>query len=211
MVAPVRPARLPLALSTAALAIAIAAPLKAEEGDYSFWQTLVNLVSPPKADNKVTAAQRTGSYPLLSNPSGFSDGFQPGRYDAWQTIQLAPSTGAVCGDGSPFKFFVNRVADTRNTIVYMEGGGACWDYASCTGQTGVRGARNPNGIPDDYMSLLNPGASLVSPFVTRVSPFDAVKTQGWNMVYIPYCTGDIYSGDRVAVYDDPSGQNAPLV
>ena len=31
------------------------------------------------------------------------------------------------------------------------------------------------------------------------------------MVYIPYCTGDIYSGDRVAVYDDPSGQNAPLV
>ena len=119
MVAPVRPARLPLVLSTAALTIAIAAPLKAEEGDYSFWQTLVNLVSPPKADNKVTAAQRTGSYPLLSNPSGFSDGFQPGRYDAWQTIQLAPSTGAVCGDGSPFKFFVNRVADTRNTIVYM--------------------------------------------------------------------------------------------
>ena len=90
-----------------------------------------------------------------------SDGFQPGRYDAWQTIQVAPSTGAVCGDGSPFKFFVNRVADTRNTIVYMEGGGACWDYASCTGQTGVRGARNPNGIPDDYMSLLNPGASLL--------------------------------------------------
>ena len=90
MVAPVRPARLPLVLPTAALTIAIAAPLKAEEGDYSFWQTLVNLVSPPKADNKVTAAQRTGSYPLLSNPSGFSDGFQPGRYDAWQTIQLAP-------------------------------------------------------------------------------------------------------------------------
>ena len=70
MVAPVRPARLPLALSTAALAIAIAAPLKAEEGDYSFWQTLVNLVSPPKADNKVTAEQSVGPYPLLNNPGG---------------------------------------------------------------------------------------------------------------------------------------------
>lgn len=211
MVAPVRPARLPLVLATAGLTLMVAAPLKAEEGDYSFWQTLVNLVSPPKADNKVTAAQRTGTYPLLANPAGFNDGFQPGRYDAWQTIQLAPQTGAVCGDGSPFKFFVNRVANTRNTIIYMEGGGACWDYASCTGQSGIRGARNPNGIPDDYMSLLNPGASLVSPFVTRVSPFDAVKTQGWNMVYVPYCTGDIYSGDRVAVYNDPSGQNTPLV
>ena len=140
-----------------------------------------------------------------------ADGFRPGAYSEWQTIQLAPQTGAVCGNGSPYKFFVNRVAGTRNTIVYMEGGGACWDYASCTGQTGVRGARNPNGIPDDYMSLLNPGASLVSPFVTRISPFDAVKTQNWNMVYVPYCTGDIYSGDKVAIYPDPSGTNPPLV
>lgn len=195
-----------------ALAVALVAlPAQAEEGDYSWWQTLANLVSPPKADNKVTAAQRTGDYPLLSNPSGFADGFRPGAYHQWQTIQLAPETGAVCGNGSPYKFFVNRVPHTRNTLIYMEGGGACWDYASCSGQAGVRGARNPNGIPDDYMSLLNPGASLVSPFVTRVSPFDAVKTQQWNIVYIPYCTGDIYIGDKVAVYDDPNGVKPPLI
>ena len=196
--------------ATFALLLA-AAPASAEQGDYGFWETLANLVSPPKADNKVNAAQRQGQYPLLANPSGFRDGFSAGGYYQWQTVQLAPQTGAVCGNGSPYKFFVNRVPNTRNTIVYMEGGGACWDYASCSGQAGIRGARNPNGIPDDYMSLLNPGASLVSPFVTRISPFDAVKTQGWNMVYVPYCTGDIYSGDKVAVYADPSGQNSPLV
>ncbi len=203
--------RTPLVLATAIATVLIAAPVHAEEGDYSFWQTLVNLVSPPKADNKVTAAQRTGDYPLLANPAGFADGFSPGAYSKWQTVQLAPQTGAVCGNGSPYKFFVNRVANTRNTIVYMEGGGACWDYGSCTGQSGVRGARNPNGIPDDYMSLLNPGASLVSPFVTRISPFDAVKTQQWNMVYVPYCTGDIYSGDKVAIYSDPSNAKPPLI
>lgn len=200
-----------MAALAAALAVVAAAPAQAELGDYTFWQTLSNLVSPPGPDNPVTAAQRTGPYPLLSNPASFADGFRPGAYGEWQTIQLAASTGAVCGNGSPYKFFVNRVANTRNTIVYMEGGGACWDYASCTGQTGIRGARNPNGIADDYMSLLNPGASLVSPFVTRVSPFEAVKTQNWNMVYVPYCTGDIYSGDRVAVYPDSSGANPPLV
>lgn len=198
-------------LAAALVAGLVAVPAQAEEGDYSAWQTLVNLVSPPKADNKVTAAQRTGDYPLLSNPAGYADGFSPGAYSSWQTIQLAPETGAVCGNGSPYKFFVNRVPHTRNTIIYMEGGGACWDYASCTGQTGVRGARNPNGIPDDYMSLLNPGASLVSPFITRISPFDAVKTQQWNIVYVPYCTGDIYSGDKVAVYNDPTGVKPPLV
>jgi hypothetical protein len=183
----------------------------AEAGDYSAWQTVVNLVSPPRADNPVTAAQMQGPYPLLLNPSSFSDGFSPGAYYQWQTVKLAPSTGAVCGNGSQYKFFVNRVPNTRNTIIYMEGGGACWDYASCSGQTGIRGARNPNGIPDDYMSLLNPASSLVSPFVVRVHPWTSVKTQNWNMVYVPYCTGDVYSGDKVAIYNDTNGQNTPLV
>ncbi|CAD5109422.1 pectin acetylesterase-family hydrolase [Zestomonas carbonaria] len=191
--------------------LAASLPAQAELGDYSFWQSLTNLVAPPGADNKVTPAQRTGPYPLLANPAGFNSGFKPANHYAWQTVQLAPQTGAVCGDGSPYKFFVNRVPNTRNTIIYLEGGGACWDYASCSGQSGIRGARNPNGIPNDYMSLLNPGASLVSPFVVRLHPWTRVKTQNWNMVYVPYCTGDIYSGDKVAVYQDPQGQQSPLV
>lgn len=188
-----------------------AMPVRAELGDYSAWQTFLNLFNPPKADNKVTPDQRQGDYPLLANPGGFNAGFSPGNYYAWQTVKLAPETGAVCGNGSTYKFFVNRVPNTRNTIIYLEGGGACWDYASCSGAAGIRGARNPNGIPDDYMSLMNPGASLVSPFVVRLHPWTRTKTQNWNMVYVPYCTGDIYSGDKVAIYEDENGQNAPLV
>lgn len=190
---------------------ALAMPVQAEQGDYNFWQTLSNLVVAPTADSKVTPAQRLGPYPLLANPTGFNSGFKPTNYYAWQTVQMAPQTGAVCGNGSPYKFFVNRVPNTRNTIIYLEGGGACWDYASCTGQSGIRGARNPDGIPNDYMSLLNPGSSLVSPFVVRLHPWTRVKTQNWNMIYVPYCTGDIYSGDKVAVYQDPQSQQAPLV
>ena len=206
-------ARRPMAL-TAAFAIACAAPATpalAEPGDYAGWQTALNLIFPPGPNHPVTDAQRAGPYPLLPDPYSFNDGFNPGAYWTWQTIRVSPSTGAVCGNGSPYKFFVNRVPHTRNTIIYMEGGGACWDYASCTGQTGVRGARNPNGIPDDYMSLANPGASLVSPFVTRISPLDTAKTQNWNMVYIPYCTGDVYSGDRVATYENPKDSEQSLV
>jgi hypothetical protein len=96
--------RVTVALAASAITLLIASPLKAEEGDYSFWQTLANLVSPPKADNKVTAAQRQGSYPLRSNPSGFADGFSPGAYSQWQTVQLAPESGAVCGDGAKIGF-----------------------------------------------------------------------------------------------------------
>ena len=54
------PIRTSVVLATAIATALIATPLRAEDGDYSFWQTLVNLVSPPPADNKVTAAQQTG-------------------------------------------------------------------------------------------------------------------------------------------------------
>ena len=195
---------------SAVLLSGFAISVQAEHGDYGAWQSFLNLFNPPKADNKVEPAQRLGPYPLLSNSSG-NGGFSPGSYWSWQTVKLGAETGAVCGNGSPYKFFVNRVPNSSNTIIYLEGGGACWDYESCTGATGIRGARNPNGVPDNYMSLQNPSASLVSPFVFRLHPWTRTKTQNWNMVYVPYCTGDIYSGDRVAVYNDPSNQNSPLV
>lgn len=186
--------------------------VRAEEGDYGFWQTLTNLVWPAAADNKVTATQRTGYYPLLSNPRNFNDGFRAGDYYAWQTVQAAPETGAVCGNGSPFKFFVSRVPHTRNTLVFIEGGGACWDYDSCSGRGGVLGASNPNGIPDDYMNILaNPATVFVSPMVARVHPYDRIKTQSWNIVYVPYCTGDIHAGDRVAVYPDQAQGQPSLI
>lgn len=183
----------------------------AESGDYTFFQTLKNLVSPPKADNPVRPDQRVGAAPLLSNPASFDDNFSPGKYFGWQTIQLAPQTGAVCGNGSNYKFFVNRVPHTRNTLIYFEGGGACWDYDSCAGNLGLLGARNPNGIADDYMKLQNFGSSLASPFIFRLHPWSRIKTQDWNFVYVPYCTGDVFGGDKVAVYNDPKGQKPPLV
>ncbi|MCQ8185000.1 pectinacetylesterase family protein [Parvularcula maris] len=197
--------------AAAAVVLSYATPAAAEPGDYSGWQTFWNLFSPPKADRKVRSWERVGEYGLYSNPSGFNDGFSPGNYGNWQTIQLHPSTGAICGNGSPFKFFINRVASTRNTMFYFEGGGACWDYASCTGQAGIRGARNPDGIPDDYITSGDPSTGLVSPLVWRSHPYNDVKTQDWNIVYVPYCTGDVYSGNKVTVYEDPTGAGEPLV
>ena len=42
--------------------------------------------------------------------------------------------------------------------------------------------------------------------MVRLHPWTRVKTQNWNMVYVPLLYGDIYSGDRVAVYEDPEGE-----
>lgn len=194
--------------------------VSAEPGDYGFWATLGNLGNPRQANAPVTDADTEGMYPLSLDDPGFNDSFDPGNYNNWQKVDVPASTGAMCGNGSPYKFFVYRVPDTSNTIFYLEGGGACWDYESCSGQTGIRGARNPNGIPDDYVQNINLldfqnssnlGTAAASPLIYTHHPYDQYKTGEWNIVYVPYCTGDIYVGDKTEIYEDPTGQNPDLV
>mgnify|MGYP003386488816 CR=1 FL=1 len=128
----------------------------------------------------------------------------------WQTITLNPSTGASCGNGTPYRFFVNRALLTTKTVIVFEGGGACWGQDSCLGKGGLRGASNPNGISADYMttplgSSLNGGLAfggLVTPFSARLHPLQRVQTQGWNMVYMPYCSGDVHTGNQINIYGD---------
>ncbi|MFT3858940.1 MAG: pectin acetylesterase-family hydrolase [Aquabacterium sp.] len=46
---------------------------------------------------------------------------------------------------------------------------------------------------------------LVSPFTSRVSPFTAIQTQSWNIVYVTYCTGDVHTGNKTTTYSDEAG------
>jgi hypothetical protein len=117
-------------------------------------------------------------------------------YESW--IKVEPP-GAVCGNNSQYKFFVNYSNKSDNLVVVLEPGGACWDYDSCTGANGIRGAANIDGLPDDHYNL----APFISPFLNRFD--DTAPTRDWNMVYIPYCTGDVHTGNTVATYDAENG------
>lgn len=124
------------------------------------------------------------------------------QYYQWVPVTLPVTTGASCGNGTPYTFFVNRALLTRDTVIVFEGGGACWDQAACEGQ-GKLSAANPNGIPTDYLSQFNSAAyGYVTPFSARLNPFQSVRTQSWNMVYLPYCTGDVHTGSKLQVYAD---------
>jgi len=128
-------------------------------------------------------------------------------YFQWDTVELPASSGASCGNGTPYRFFVNRNPFNKDTVVVYEGGGACWDQKACLGQ-GKLSASNPNGIPADYLSQFNTAAyGLVTPFSSRLNPFQSVRTQGWNMVYLPYCTGDVHTGSLLKVYTDADPAN----
>jgi len=103
--------------------------------------------------------------------------------------------GAQCSDGSQYKFFVNYSNTSNNLVVMFEPGGACWDFASCSGS--ARGAANPHGIPDDHLSQYQ--------YLNLVRRTVDNPVHDWNMVFVSYCTGDVHSGDRVAEYPNPAG------
>ena len=77
----------------------------------------------------------------------------------WEKVELP---GTKCGNGSQYKFFVHRTS-SPNLMFLLEGGGACWDFETCSGRAGVLGAANPNGIADDYITQFT--AKYVSPLV----------------------------------------------
>lgn len=124
-------------------------------------------------------------------------------YFQWEAVELPAASGASCGNGTPYRFFVNRTPFTSKTVVMFEGGGACWDQAACKGGT-LLDAVNPDGIPANYMTDFNRQAhlGLVTPFTMRLHPLQSVQTQSWNIVYLTYCTGDVHTGNKVAVYDN---------
>jgi hypothetical protein len=124
------------------------------------------------------------------------------EYNRWLKVEPA---GAVCGDGSQYKFFVNFSDQSDDLVLVFEPGGACWDFESCTGKNGIRGAANVNGLEDRHYEL----APFLSPFLQR---FDNTSpTRDWNLVYVPYCTGDVHTGNNVIVYEDPSDEPEPPI
>lgn len=122
-------------------------------------------------------------------------------YDEW--IRVEPP-GAVCGNGSQYKFWVNFSDVSNDVVVAFEPGGGCWDFDSCTGRAGIRGAANVNGLPDDHIEQ----TGFVVPFFKR--DYETNHTRDWNFVYVPYCTGDVHTGNAVTTYEDPRGEEPPI-
>lgn len=129
----------------------------------------------------------------------------------WQQIELP---GTVCGNGTQYKFYVYDNPSSTDMLLYFEGGGACWDYEGCSGRLGILGVANRNGLPDDYIRTTIPrfaaplvnGADPGIPFRARTD----LITKGFDVVYMPYCTGDVHVGNSVTTYVDPTGQEPPL-
>jgi hypothetical protein len=107
---------------------------------------------------------------------------------AWTWI---PFDDTSCGDGSTTGLGVNR-GESDDLVLFLDGGGACWDYTTCAVGAAVDAAYGPAEFEAEQRDYLP--SSL--PDRARLPP----SLAGATVVFVPYCTGDVHGGDAVKTY-----------
>ena len=98
--------------------------------------------------------------------------------------------GTRCMDGSATGLGVNLNPASDKVIIFLEGGGACFDPYTCGS------VANPNGYGKTRFDAQSGG--LTTGIFNRTNPDNPVKD--WSYVYIPYCSGDVYAGNTTNGY-----------
>lgn len=109
-----------------------------------------------------------------------------------ETWTWAPIAGSACGNGAETGVGVNVTTRTQDVLIYLQGGGACWNTLTC----GVGAATNID-TGYDAADFAAEGTLNGGPFqrATVNNPF-----KDMSFVFVPYCTGDVHSGDKVTTY-----------
>ena len=104
----------------------------------------------------------------------------------WEKI--VPGGDCACADGSEFNFWV-RQADPTKVVLFLEGGGACFDPTTCSFVDST--TYDWNISPDDDPALM----SGIFDFSNPENPL-----ADYSFVYVPYCTGDVHLGNLTHEY-----------
>ena len=106
----------------------------------------------------------------------------------WDTV-VAPDD-CMCGDGSPFNFFVHEASPTK-VLFFFEGGGACFSADTCNPESQTY--KRSSGTAADLAGRSTGIFDISNP----ANPF-----ADYSIVYVPYCTGDVHIGNATTDYGD---------
>lgn len=156
------------------------------------------------ADANTTSDASTNSDSSTTSDAGEDAGlvtFMPGApitgltAGSWSWVDIA---GTQCRDGSATGIGVRPAATASNKLmIFLEGGGACFNTTTC--------GTNPMTFGSTQFASFSSGEGSAGIFSTADTS-NAVAD--WNMVYVPYCTGDIHGGSKpnAAVPGEPNPQ-----
>lgn len=112
-------------------------------------------------------------------------------HDAWHYV---PVEGAVCANGTQSGFFVNFSHNSPDVLIFLLGGGICYDQASCALHT------DPvlNGMGNDPFSWWMGNGERTNGVFQRDNPNNPWKDASY--VVLPHCTVDFHSANKESTY-----------
>jgi Pectinacetylesterase len=153
-------------------------------------------------DGGANDASLDTSLPTDSSASdGGSEAITGAPDDQWTWVDCPT---AVCANGSATGIAINPHAGASSLMIYFEGGGDCVDATSCWGTSPT--ATNLNGFTQATFDSKVTSNQLV-PTLLRSATGNPFATM--NMVYVPYCTGDLHSGTVMANLAESDGGTIP--
>ncbi len=108
---------------------------------------------------------------------------------SWTWIPVEEST---CRDGSSTGLGVRLQEGADKLVIFLQGGGACYDAQSCqeNAEGRIAGASYTQSDFQGWVSSL--GNTGLFSKTNAENP-----TNDWNHVYVPYCTGDLHGGQKL--------------
>ncbi|HNI97320.1 MAG TPA: pectin acetylesterase-family hydrolase, partial [Leptospiraceae bacterium] len=94
-----------------------------------------------------------------------------------------------------FRFLVKK-GNSKNLLINFMGGGACWDSKNCLGDYTPTYFNKLDSSPSYLIKFLFNG---ILDYSNASNPMN-----DWNMVFIPYCSGDLHWGSNSLTYKHPS-------
>lgn len=110
---------------------------------------------------------------------------------SWTWVPFADSS---CANGSPTGIGVNP-GTSKRVVIFLEGGGACWEATTCYVLTTAANIDKGFGEADFTKRMADPSGSHFD----RTDASNPYKDA--SFVYVPYCTGDVHSGNKENTYD----------
>ena len=147
--------------------------------------------TPTPTPTPVLAPTADGSAPEAGPPNPYLGGVPiSAPAGTWTYV---PMSDVVCGNGSTSGVSVN-LSPTPGAplLVFMMGGGACWDALTCLGGAA---ANLQDAVGEAEINADIPRVAALFDRTTSDNPFKDA-----SFVFVPYCTGDLHAGDAQKTY-----------
>ncbi len=180
--------RLAVALLTA---VAIAS---ACGGDTTNAGTTTSTTPEPTITTSTTTAAPTTAAPTTVPESSTTTTTttEPATTGEWV---VHDADGCVCADGSDYQY-LTWAGDPDKVVIFLQGGGACFTAETC--EIGSPAQSFSHDIVADLEAARSGG------FRRGLFDFDNPENPvgDWSVIYLPYCTGDVFLGTRAHTYSD---------